>query len=89
MELIERGYHREAMFWVGVTHSRCQKILSSDAPGRLNRSLKDTYQALLGDLGLSTFSETRRRCAEIERSLPRVSDLVERIIAANGEVEND
>ena len=35
MELIERGYHREAMFWVGVTHSRCQKILSSDAPGRL------------------------------------------------------
>jgi hypothetical protein len=89
MELIERGYHREAMFWVGVTHSRCQKILSSDAPQRLNRSIKDSYHALLGDLGLSTVQEIRRRRAEIERVLPQVSDMAETIIAANDEVADD
>ena len=77
------------MFWIAVSHSRCQKILSTDAPGRVNRSLEDTYQALLGDLGVSTFPEIRRRCAKIERTLPRVSDLVERIIAANREIENN
>jgi hypothetical protein len=26
LELIESGYHREAMFWIAVMHSRCQKV---------------------------------------------------------------
>jgi hypothetical protein len=26
-ELIERGLHREAVFWIVVTYSRCQKVL--------------------------------------------------------------
>ncbi|MGO9261831.1 MAG: hypothetical protein ACLQU1_36845 [Bryobacteraceae bacterium] len=89
VELIERGYHREAMFWIGVTHSRCQKILSSDAPERLNRSFKDSYLELLGDLGVSGFPGIQRRCTEIERILPRVSDVAESIIALNGQIEDD
>jgi hypothetical protein len=89
LELIERGYHREAMFWVGVTHSRCQQVLSRDAPEDLTQSFKDSYQELVGDLGVSTFAEVRRRCGEIERILPQVCDLAEGIIAANCEIEDD
>ncbi len=33
LELIGHGYHREAMFWVAATHSRCQKVLACDSPG--------------------------------------------------------
>jgi hypothetical protein len=88
-DLIGRGCHREAMFWVGVTHSRCQKVLSRDAPGDLTQSFKDSYQELVGDLGVPTFAEVRRRCAEIERILPRVCDLAEGIIAANCGIEDD
>jgi hypothetical protein len=33
LELIGRGYHREAMFWIAVAHSRCQKLLSGDVRG--------------------------------------------------------
>src|SRR5262249_4723595 len=38
LELIESGYHREAMFWIAVTHSRCQKVLS--APIRVRIGLQ-------------------------------------------------
>lgn len=86
LELIGRGCHREAMFWIGVTHSRCQKVLSHDAPGDLTGRFKESYQELVGDLGVSTFAEVQRRCAEIERILPRVGDLAEAIIAANREI---
>ncbi len=88
-ELIGRGYHREAMFWIGVTHSRCQKVLSRDAPEDLTQSFKDSYQELARDLGVPTFAEVRRRCAEIERILPQVCELAEGIIAANHELEDD
>jgi hypothetical protein len=89
LELIGRGYHREAMFWIGVTYSRCQMVLSRDAPGDLTQSFKDSYQELVGDLGVPTFAEVRRRAAEIERILPRVCDLADGIIAANYEIEDD
>jgi hypothetical protein len=88
-ELIARGFHREAMFWVGVTHSRCQQVLSRDAPRDLTQRFMDSYQELVGDLGVPTFAEVRRRCAEIERILPRVCKLAEGIIAANYEIDND
>ena len=77
------------MFWVGVTHCRCRKILSCDAPGSPNRSLENNYLTLLSDLGVSGFPEIRLRCTEIERALPRICGLAEVIIAANGEVEDD
>jgi hypothetical protein len=88
-ELIEGGYHREAMFWISITHSRCQKILWCDAPGHLTPGSKDSYQELLGDLGVPTFADVRRRCAEIKRVLPRVCELAEDIIAANREINAD
>jgi hypothetical protein len=87
MDLIERGYHREAMFWIGVTYSRCQQVLSCDAPGGLTQSFNDSYQELVSDLGVPTIAGVRRRCAEIERILPQVFDLAEGIIAANNEIE--
>jgi hypothetical protein len=87
-DLIERGFHREAMFWIAVTHSRCQQVLALDAPADLMRTFKDNYLQLIANLGLPSFADVQRRCAEIERSLPYVCDLAETIIAANCEIED-
>ncbi len=87
LETIARGGHREAMFWIAVTHSRCQKVLLRDAPGQITRGFRDSYRELLGDLGVASFAETRRRAAEIERSLPGVWEMAEAIMAANPEIE--
>jgi len=43
LELIERGHHREAMFWIAVTYARCQKVLSS-------RRVKGTAEELRREL---------------------------------------
>ena len=89
VELVERGYHREAIFWVGITHPRCRKILAPDAPEHLNRDFNDGYLKLLGDLGVPAFGEIQRRYKEIERVLPRVCEVAEQILASNGDVEDD
>lgn len=83
LEMIERGYHREAMFWIAVTHSRCQKVLSHDAPEEMTQCFRDSYLELLGDLGLPSFADVERRRAEVGRMLPRVWELAETILAAN------
>ena len=58
------------MFWIAVTYSRCQKVLSNDAPENLTQSFKDDYQELLRTLGIATWAQLQLRCREIERALP-------------------
>ena len=89
LELIERGYHREAMFWIAVTHSRCHKVLSCDAPDKMKQSFRHNYTDLASDLGMLSFAEIRRRCAEIERALPRVWEVAEAIVSANPEIQDN
>jgi hypothetical protein len=89
LEMIERGNHREAMFWIAVTHSRCQKVLSHDAPEELTPRSRDSYRELVGDLAVSSFAEVRQHCAEVERILPQVSEMAEAIIGANQAIADD
>jgi hypothetical protein len=89
LDLIERGYHREAMFWIAVTHSRCHKVLSSDAPGAMKQTFRHGYRDLVSDLGLPSFAAIRQRCIEIERALPRVWEMAEAIMSTNRGIEDD
>jgi hypothetical protein len=89
LELIERGHHREAMFWIAVTHSRCHKILSRDGSEEMKQSFSNSYRDLVSDLGVPSFTEIRQRCAEIERVLPRVCKVAEAIMSANPGIEDD
>jgi len=89
LELIERGHHREAMFWIAVTYARCQKVLSADASREQPKSFGENYRELLNDLGIASFPDIQRRCAEVERLLPRVRERAERIIASNQRIEHD
>jgi len=86
-EMIERGYHREAMFWIAVSHSRCQKVISRDAPAEMTQTFRDSYRELVDDLRVPSTKEVRQRCIEVELILPRVCQLAEAIIAANHEIE--
>jgi hypothetical protein len=89
LELIGRGYHREAMFWIAVTHCRCQKVLSLDAPANWTQSYQDSYQELVSDMGVPSLANIRQRCTDIQRILPRLCDLAKDVIAANPEIEDD
>ncbi|MBN6058069.1 hypothetical protein JYK22_39470, partial [Nonomuraea sp. RK-328] len=82
LELVERGDHREAVFWIIATFARCHAILASDAPP-LHRSRLPAFQAALADLGIASPADLRRRAGEVTRFLPRLRQAAEHILAAN------
>ena len=86
-ELIERGDHREAVFWMLVTYARCQHVLATDAPAAVYEKYDAGFRDLLGDLGIATFSDLADRVAQVEALLPRVSTVAEAIMAENQEIE--
>ena len=87
-ELIERGYHREAIFWMVATYSRCQKTLAHDAPVELQERFTPGYRQLLGDLGITLFSDLQQRGEQVRQFLPRVWEVAEAIMSANPEIED-
>jgi hypothetical protein len=87
-ELIERGYHREAIFWMVATYSRCQKVLYHDAPVQMQERFNPGFRQLLGDLGIASFADLQRRSEQVKEILPRVWEVAEAIMAANPDIED-
>jgi hypothetical protein len=87
-ELIERGCHREAIVWMVATYSRCQKALYHDAPVEMRDRFSPGYRLLLGDLGITSFTDLQRRGEQIKAFLPRLWEVAEAIMAANPEIED-
>ena len=81
--MIERGDYREAVFWLAVTASRCQKVLHSDAPVEVQERFSPAYRELLADLGIRSAADLRQRGAQVEDLLPGVCELAEAIMDAN------
>ena len=87
-DLVGRGYHREAIFWMVATYSRCQKVLYHDAPAQMQDRFGPGYRRLLGDLGIISSANLQQRKEQIEMSLPRVWEVAEAIVAANPSIED-
>jgi hypothetical protein len=87
-ELIEGGYHREAIFWIAVTYSRCQKALYHDAPAHIQDRFTPGYRHLLSDLGIASFVDIQHRSEQTRGQLPRIWEAAEAILAANPAVED-
>ncbi|WP_326558377.1 hypothetical protein [Micromonospora sp. NBC_01796] len=79
--LVERGDHREAVFWIAVTFARCHRILAVDAPPGLRDALAPAFEELVADLGLTTGADLRRRTAEVLGFLPELWRTTESILA--------
>lgn len=86
-EMIESGLHREAVFWIAVTSSRCRKVLAADAPELLPR-FDPGYRGLLADLGITSFADLQRRSERVRAHLPQIWEIAEAIMAANPEIED-
>ncbi len=87
-ELIERGDHREAIFWIIATYCRCMKILQQDAPLDLQRQMAPSFQALLADLGIAAGSDLRAYSARTLAALPQLWQVTEDILNANPHIED-
>jgi hypothetical protein len=86
-ELVDRGYHREAVFWIIATFARCHTILAADAPD-LHHALVLASDAAVADLGISSTSDILRRAERVTRFLPRLWQTTEAILATNPDISN-
>lgn len=86
-ELIEQGCHREAVFWIVATYSRCQWILDfngcDDGGGRLQLG----YLSMLNDLGIASATDLEARRKQVLGFLPRVMEVAEAVMDTTPEIE--
>ncbi|AXI81321.1 hypothetical protein [Peterkaempfera bronchialis] len=82
-ELIGRGLHREAVFWIAVTYARCLTVLEADAPPEVRAAHTPGFTGLLADLGIASPADLRRRAQEVRGYLPRLRETAEHILTAN------
>jgi hypothetical protein len=85
-KLIESGYHREAVFWIAVVYSWCQKILFNDASEETQNQFTPGYRLLLSELGINSFSDLQERNDRNRDNLPVIWSIAEAIIASNPDV---
>ncbi|MFG3136267.1 hypothetical protein ACGFZA_08590 [Streptomyces sp. NPDC048211] len=85
-ELLERGEHREAVFWVIATLARCHTVLAADAPA-LHAARLPAFREAVADLtGIASPGDLTVRRAEVLRFLPRLWAATESVMAANPEI---
>jgi len=78
-EQIERGSHREVVFWLVATYSRCHKILAADAP-ELEHQRGPAFEAMLDDLGVHTPEDLASRARAAVAFLPALWETMEAIM---------
>lgn len=73
--LIDAGDHREAVFWITATFTRCQQILDADAPLEQARAGERAFRAALAELtGVHGPDDLRARSAATLAFLPEMED---------------
>jgi hypothetical protein len=87
-ELITAGFHREAVFWVAVIHTWCQKALYNDAPDIVRARYVSSYEHLLAELGISGPADLKVRVEQLRTAVPEVLEVAETIIAMNPAIED-
>jgi hypothetical protein len=86
-ELIMRGEHREAVFWIVATHARCLKVLHQDAPVSLFERHMPGFRDLLSDLGIAGTADLLVRADDVRAFLPRVWEVAIEIMDHNPRIE--
>jgi len=81
--LCAAGRHREAVFWIVATFSRCHAILAADGPPDLKRELEAAFHAVLSDIGITSTNDFPPRRDAVTRFLPTLCDTAEAIMSAH------
>jgi hypothetical protein len=81
-EMIERGDHREAIFWMTATYARCQQVMHTDAPPHLRAASTAGFRELIDDLGAGSFAEMEARAEQVRAFLPAIMAAAGRIMDA-------
>lgn len=86
LELIDRGEHREAVFWIVATFARCHTVLAVDDPALHTARLPAFEAAVAALTGITGTADILERREEVIRFLPGLWAVAEDILAANPDI---
>ncbi|MFJ4501828.1 hypothetical protein [Streptomyces sp. NPDC088864] len=85
-ELVDRGEHREAVFWIVATFARCHSVLAEDAPA-LHAARLPVFREAVADLtGIGSTGDLLARRDAVLRFVPELWAATEKILAAQPEI---
>jgi hypothetical protein len=85
-DMIQRGYHREAVFWLVVTASRSLQKLAHGVGAEAAKAPEPALRELLADLGIVTHDDVLARRDQALDLLPEVWQAAEGIMASNSRI---
>ena len=85
-EMIEAGYHREAMFWIEVFLAIAFAVIQNDAPEADKLRFQNSYQRLLRDLGRSTPDDWEARYLQADALKDDFFELADIIVQRHPDV---
>ena len=85
-EMINDGYHREAMFWIFCMRTICQHTILQDASEEEQKKYAEQYHKLLAELGLRSEDDFQKRAEDGKQLLEEVIQVAEQIIETNPKI---
>jgi len=85
-EMIEEGYHREAVLWISVGTFIATNAILTDAPENDKPPFLAAAHKFLSDLGLIAFEDIESRIQQAKELTDRVSKVADLIVSENSEI---
>lgn len=82
-QIIDAGFHREAMFWMYAVYSMAEKVIQNDASDAEKAAHLQQYRQQLADLGLHTKADILDRAEQLKALVPTFMEVAEQIMDRN------
>ena len=85
-EVINAGFHREAMSWIASIRAMCQKVILRDGSDEEKKIFIEQYQELLAELELHSEDDIQKRAEDGRRLLDEVIQVAMQIVETNPKI---
>jgi hypothetical protein len=86
-EMIDKGHHREAMWWISLNHAVSNKAIQNDAPEDEKAGFQAEFDRLVAELGLLTLSDCQRRLELAKSVADEVFQLADEVVEAHPDIK--
>ncbi len=83
LDSIERGFHRETLFWLVATQARSLAILEEVAPDVITSGMSAAFHGLVDRIGIATPADRAARGEAILALLPDLERVADELIHSN------
>jgi len=87
-EMVNDGFHREAMIWIGNMRTICQQTILQDAPDEEQKKYSEHYEKFLAELGLHSMDDFQKRAEGLTLLLEEMMQVAKKIVESNQKIMN-